>query len=187
MPTPIAHAIVSIPLAKTIMRENNSKKILFWSVFCATIADIDLIGLFLSLPVNSLLGHRGFTHSIFFAFFISLSVCLIFFREFNFKEKRFYFLFINFFLIGLTHPILDALTSKYYGVALLSPFSNYRFAWPWSPINDNIGEVGFFNYYGIFFWQVLMIEVTIIFLSLFCLWLISRRTAKIKSGLIKKQ
>ena len=80
MPTPIAHAIVSIPLAKTIVRENNSKKILFWSVVCATIADIDLIGYFFGVPINYFLGHRGFTHSIIFAFFISLLVCLFFYQ-----------------------------------------------------------------------------------------------------------
>jgi inner membrane protein len=186
MPTPITHAIASVALAKIIMKENSGYKILFWSVVCATLADIDFIGYFLGVPINNFFGHRGFTHSIFFAFIISWLVCLVFFREFKFNKNKL-FLFINFFLIGLTHPILDFITSKHYGVALLSPFSNHRFIFPWAPINDSIGDVGVWNYYKILFWQVLGVEVCIILLSLVCLWFISRRKAKIKSDLIKRQ
>jgi len=185
MPTPITHAIVSLSFCQTLFKDDNSYKFLFWSIFCATIADIDLIGYFLKVPVYNFLGHRGLTHSIFFCFIISLFVCLLFFRNYSWREKKFWWLVFGLFIISLSHPILDAATSEYYGVALLSPLSNYRFAFPWSPVNDNIGEVSFLNYYVIFFWRVLAMEIVLISLSLLWFWLATKHSGK-KLDLIKK-
>jgi membrane-bound metal-dependent hydrolase YbcI (DUF457 family) len=38
------------------------------------------------------------------------------------------------FVCALSHPLLDALTNGGRGVALLSPFSNHRYFFPWRPI-----------------------------------------------------
>ncbi|HOZ56015.1 MAG TPA: metal-dependent hydrolase [bacterium] len=175
MPTPIAHTAVSIALYKTIIKDGKGFKIFFWSVFCGIIADLDLIGYFLNVPVENFWGHRGFTHSIFFSGFLAFFVCFAFFRQHNIKDKNFWFLFFNFCLIGALHSFLDALTSRYYGTALFLPFSNHRFVFFGSPINDNIGANDFWGYYSTCGLNLIVVEGAIIILALLWLWLINRR------------
>jgi inner membrane protein len=185
MPTPITHIIASLPMNTTVMRQTNTKKILFWSLVITLIPDIDLLGNFFNIPINNIFGHRGFTHSLIFAFFLAAIISLIFWQEFKTDKKRWFLIFGNFLLVALMHPLLDALTDKNYGVALLSPFSNHRFSLPWAPINDS--ALGIWNYYVLGFWQIIKVEAVIILAALLYTWLWHKYILKTKLNLLKRE
>ncbi len=134
MPTFLGHLAVALPINATLIRKESSLKILLVSLFCAVIPDLDFVGFAYGLEYGSLFGHRGFSHSIFFVLLFAYFVTIIFFPRVKTKSKEFYLLLANFFLIGLSHILLDAMTNGGLGVAFFSPFSNHRFFFPWRPI-----------------------------------------------------
>lgn len=156
MPTPITHLFAAIPVNIAIMGAVNKKKIILLSLIISILPDLDLIGYFLGLPISSFLGHRGFTHSIFFALVVALMANLLFFPDIKTKDKRFKLLFLNFLFVALTHPLLDFLVNRNTGVALLSPFVLTRFASPIAPIVEE--SVGILNYYHFYFKEVVKVE-----------------------------
>ena len=80
----------------------------------------------------------------------SIAVVLLFFREGGVLSKRSLFTFLFFFLLTASHGLLDALTDGGLGIALLSPFTNERFFFPWTPIVVSpIGIRGFFSRWGL--------------------------------------
>lgn len=168
MPTPITHLIVSLPVNATIIKNANTRKILFWSFFAAVIPDLDLLGYFFNISINNFFGHRGFTHSLFFSLLVAMAICLLVFQDVKIKSKQFVMLFLNFFLITSSHALLDACTDFNFGVALFSPFSNYRFALPWAPIKT--GTIGLWNYYVLGFKEIFEVESTFIAIALVHTW-----------------
>ena len=101
-------------------------------VGCAAsvLPDIDSLGFAAGVPYGHPFGHRGFTHSLFFATAVAL-VCLPFARRLGASPfLTFAFVFVSI----ASHGLLDAMTSGGLGVAFWSPFSNERFFLPWRPI-----------------------------------------------------
>jgi hypothetical protein len=77
------------------------------------------------------IGHRGLSHSMAFAVF--LSACLTWLLPIEAQASRM-MLFGFLFLSTISHGILDALTSGGLGVAFFAPFENSRYFFPWRPI-----------------------------------------------------
>lgn len=174
MPSPLTHLIVSVPINALIMKQENKKKIIFFSFFAAIAADFDYVGYLFNFGNLSFFGHRGFTHSIFFAIVIATLICIVFFRNVDFKSKAFLFLLFNFFLAALSHPLLDYLINQNNGVALFFPFSTERFSFPFAPINEEICSA--FEYYRKYFWLVLKVEIIyLIFPAILFYYLIKRK------------
>jgi len=114
--------------------------------------DLDVIAFRYGIPYSAMFGHRGFTHSILFALIVaSLATLLV--------RSRTAFPFL--FLCALSHPLLDALTDGGLGVALLSPFSNERYFFPWRPIRVSPIGAGFFSARGV---ETLVSEVVWVWL-----------------------
>jgi len=89
------------------------------------------------------LGHRGFTHSIFFAIIWSGVLSLIFGKS---KKKIF---FIVLFLATISHAVLDAMTTGGLGVGFFIPFNDSRYFFPCRPIQVSpIGISKFFSEWG---------------------------------------
>jgi len=107
-------------------------KALLFGAIGGTIPDLDVfIGqLFYSNSIDIMTFHRGFMHSLAFAFLGAFIFGFVFFKLYN-SGKR-----LNsttkkdwtwlFFLALFTHPILDCFTP--YGTQLFSPFTEYRIA-----------------------------------------------------------
>ncbi len=133
MPTVVTHSFVSIALAPVFRRQNVSTAVIVMGGICCVIPDIDAIGFLLGIPYNSIFGHRGFTHSLLFAFLLA-GVLTPFVSKPAEGTCRPWVVFLFLFLCTVSHPLLDALTDGGYGVALFSPFSNERFFFPWRPI-----------------------------------------------------
>jgi inner membrane protein len=135
MPSTISHAAVAIA-AGTVFSSRHTPRY-FWlvSITCAVIADIDLILFLCGVPYDHFFGHRGFFHSVFFGLLVSILATKY---VSNFQEGlagawiRYFALF---FLLAVSHGLLDALSYGSIGVALLSPFDSTRYFFPWQPIS----------------------------------------------------
>ena len=117
-----------------------SKKLIFFVVLCTILPDIDMIGYKIGVPYDSFFGHRGFTHSLLFAFLIALSITIIFFKK---ETKKSITIFTIFFFSMVLHDLLDMLTTGGLGIMLFTPFYNERLFFPIrfievSAINGNI-------------------------------------------------
>ena len=177
MPTIITHAITAIPTSLGFKNNINSKRIIFLSILFSMLPDFDGIGFAYGVKYDSLLGHRGLSHSLFF-----ISICAIIFAfltlpNIMIKSKQFLFLFINFLSIGSLHILLDAMTNGGLGVALFSPFNMQRFFMPWTPIQVSaISPQYFFQLDGL---TVIKIELLYliapsIFISIFIIFIKKR-------------
>lgn len=158
------HGIVGYTLSKVIDKQN-----LKWLVFAAIIStifpDLDVLSFKLGIPYEAPLGHRGFSHSIVFAFLWAFILMLVFGK----KNKLIWFFVIL--LSTLSHGILDAMTSGGKGVGFLIPFDNKRFFFPFREIKVSpIGVNKFFSEWGI---QVILSELKYIFLPCLIILMVS--------------
>jgi inner membrane protein len=108
----------------------------FWvlAAVCAALPDADALGFGLGIHYSDPLGHRGLTHSFFFALAIGFLVVILFFRNIEFGSRNWWTLVAFFFVATASHGVLDALTNGGLGVAFFAPFSNTRYFFPWHPI-----------------------------------------------------
>ena len=128
-----------------------------WIVaFCAVLPDIDAIGFWLGVPYESVWGHRGITHSLFFAACLAVMVNHFFYRDEKVFSLRWFMLFGVFFIATASHSILDAMTDGGKGVAFFAPFYDARYFFPFRPIRVSpISITRFFSGRG---WEVIQSE-----------------------------
>jgi membrane-bound metal-dependent hydrolase YbcI (DUF457 family) len=67
MPTGMSHAIVALALGPAFRRARWPARVWWAAALCAAVPDADVLGVFAGVPIGSLLGHRGLTHSLAFA------------------------------------------------------------------------------------------------------------------------
>lgn len=134
MPTVFSHAAVGFIAAK-ISNEATAANTRITLAAMALAALPDMDALFISvIPYNSPFGHRGFTHSLFFAVVSGLVMALLFFKARWAPEHSFRVLALVFAVATASHGFFDAMTSGGLGVAFFAPFSNTRYFFPWRPI-----------------------------------------------------
>lgn len=134
----------------------------FWvlTATCAMLPDVDAIGFALGVDYDSMLGHRGLTHSIAFAVLVGLAVGMFAFGKRPSGPGRLQ-LIVYFTLVTLSHPLLDAMTNGGLGVALFAPFSAERYFFPLRPIEVSPIGMRFFSERGV---EVLASEVVWVWL-----------------------
>ena len=143
------HAFASIALGKTFSKQNQTWKLFSLAILCAIIPDADVIGFNFGISYASFWGHRGFSHSFFFALLFGTLVTALFYRQYFLTIKGIVFI-LFFSLCTASHSILDAMTSGGYGVAFFSPFDNTRYFFPWRPIKVSpLGIANFFTERGL--------------------------------------
>ena len=130
MPTVPTHAVVAL----TILTVGGGGRTLppsLWiaGAVCAVLPDMDVIGFSYGIRYGDLVGHRGLTHSIFFAAVVAAAVTVFQPR----RDRRMYWALL--FLCTVSHGVLDAATDGGLGIAFFSPFSNQRYFWPFRPID----------------------------------------------------
>lgn len=130
MASAFSHIAVPIALNMALGRKVISWRLLFLAMFLSVAPDLDSIAFKIGIPYESPWGHRGFTHSILFAFL--LSTVLIRFADF-FKCSRKSVFFVSFVSL-LSHGILDACTNGGLGVAFFWPVTDERYFLPWREI-----------------------------------------------------
>lgn len=156
MASAFSHAIASVAIGKVNFRSPHTWKYWLLGALCAVIPDADAIGYWSGVPYDSLWGHRGITHSIFFAFLLAALVMVIFYRQEKAFTRSWWALYITFFFCTISHGILDAFTTGGRGVAFFAPFWDERYFFPWRVIRVSpISVTRFFSDKGI---QVLKSE-----------------------------
>ncbi|CAL2103777.1 Inner membrane protein [Tenacibaculum sp. 190130A14a] len=143
------HALTAVAIGTSFSKTIQDKKFWILGIVCAIIPDADVLGFQYGIPYESFWGHRGFSHSIVFSVLFGILITLLFYSRVLFSKKG--LLYILFFsLCTISHALLDALTNGGMGVALLAPFDNTRYFFPWRPIQVSpIGASRFFSEWGL--------------------------------------
>jgi inner membrane protein len=178
MASVLSHAVAALAIGACFYRPGTPKRVWITGALCSVIPDLDVIGFHFGIRYGDFWGHRGFTHSLFFAALLASLVLLIAFRRGVPGLGRFV-LWIYFFLATASHGLLDAMTDGGLGVAFFSPFNTTRYFLPWRPIRVSpIGISRFFSHRGL---DVVQSELLWIWLPaavlVFSAWLIRRRAA----------
>jgi inner membrane protein len=144
MASVFGHSLAAIALGKTFATELRKPKFWILGILCSIFPDADVLGFKFGVPYDSFWGHRGFTHSFFFAVIFGIAIAYLFY-----SSKR-PVLALYFGLCTASHSILDAMTSGGRGVAFFSPFENSRYFLPWRPIQVSpMGAKRFFSEWGL--------------------------------------
>lgn len=137
------HGLIGYLFSKTIDKDQ-AGLLLCLAILSAILPDVDVISFKLGIPYENWLGHRGFTHSIFFALLWALVCAQLFGKT---KKKAF---FAVIFLATSSHSVLDAMTNGGLGVGFFIPFNNARYFFPCRPIQVSpIGVAKFFSIWGL--------------------------------------
>ena len=137
------HGLVAYTISKVADKKSN--QLLIWlAIGSAILPDLDVLAFSLNIDYLHPLGHRGFSHSIVFAFIWSALLSMLFG-----KTRKLIFLIVLF-LSTISHGILDAMTSGGKGVGFFIPFENSRYFLPFRGIKVSpIGIENFFSEWGI--------------------------------------
>jgi inner membrane protein len=122
---------------------------------CAALPDLDVVAFAFGIPYSAMLGHRGLSHSIFFALLVSAVVAALAFRGGQWSNMRLR-IWLYLFAAVASHGILDAFTNGGLGIAFFAPFSAQRYFFPVTPIEVAPIGWGLFSERGL---QVLGSEI----------------------------
>lgn len=130
MPTIVTHAAVPLCLGLGLGNKIIPPRLLFAGVAIAMLPDLDVMAFKFGIAYGNVFGHRGFTHSLLFAFILP-TLALLFHRQLKASMVRIWsFLFISL----LSHSLLDSVTTGGKGVGWLWPWNDERFFAPWQVI-----------------------------------------------------
>ena len=129
MPTILTHAALPLIAAWALGRKRVPPRLAFAGAAIALAPDLDVIGRAFGVSADSLLGHRGVSHSA----VAVLATALIGSWWIGTRAPRWTSLAFLF-LAGLSHGLTDMLTDGGKGIALLWPFSSDRLFAPVRPI-----------------------------------------------------
>jgi inner membrane protein len=123
----LTHILTGAAIGQMFSRENDNRKPLVWGAIAGNIPDLDtVIQPFLS-PENSMLFHRGISHSLLlWALCSPLLAWLI--NKINAGDRRSYFRWLKISATAwLSHLILDLFNT--YGTGIFEPFSHVRISY----------------------------------------------------------
>jgi len=147
MATIFTHPAVAIGMLPWLGEVRKSKSVLIIGMLLTILPDIDVVGLGLGIPYDHLWGHRGLTHSLFFAAFTGALAVLFITRQTGAAMLR---IWVYFSLCLASHGVLDAFTNGGLGVAFFSPFSNERYFFSVNPIEvSTLNIIRFFQGQGV--------------------------------------
>jgi inner membrane protein len=132
MPTVVTHSFVGAITGYSVGPAPERIRLIVISLLCGSLPDVDAAAFALHIPYASMWGHRGFTHSVVFALIAALIITFAFFKSKH--QATWVWYAALFFVIILSHSLLDAMTNGGQGVAFCSPVINERFFFPWTPI-----------------------------------------------------
>ena len=131
VPTVLSHAVFGAALYMPF-RNRVPRHFAILGAFAAVVPDFDVVGFRFGIDYADLLGHRGLSHSLTFAAAFAAVMLFIAGRSVPGRERFPTWLYLA--LAIASHGVFDAFTNGGLGVALLAPFSNQRFFFPWQPI-----------------------------------------------------
>ncbi|MGC7841687.1 metal-dependent hydrolase [Pseudomonas wayambapalatensis] len=126
----ITQAVLGAALQGTVLGRIQGRRSLLYGAALATLPDLDVVIRYAD-PVSQMTYHRGFSHSIFvltgLALLLAWLVAWVGQRRWPDKGYRWPRLFVAFWLVLVTHPLLDAFTV--YGTQLFWPLPLIPESW----------------------------------------------------------
>lgn len=126
----ITQAVLGAALQGTVLGRIQGRRALAYGAALATVPDLDVVIRYAD-PVSQMTYHRGFSHSIFvltgLALLLAWLVHSLACRRWPGKGYTWPRLFLSFWLVLVTHPILDAFTV--YGTQLFWPLQATPLSW----------------------------------------------------------
>ena len=125
MPTVLTHAALPLIAAWGLGPGRIPPRLAWAAATLAVIPDLDVFGRFAGIPVESIMGHRGASHSVAAALALAMLASRMPARPVGWPLRA-SFLFLSI----LSHGLLDMLTDGGRGIALFWPLSSERmFFW----------------------------------------------------------
>jgi len=148
MASAFGHAAVALASNIAFAKEIRKPGVILAGVICSILPDADVLAFKFGIPYEHWLGHRGITHSFFFALLFSFVLSFLLAKLMKLKARK--SLWLSLFLCLASHGILDAMTTGGAGVALLGPFDNDRYFLPYRMITVSpLGVSNFFSPWGL--------------------------------------
>jgi inner membrane protein len=122
----VTHTVLGACVGELVAGKKLGKQAMLWGALANNLPDIDVFTSLWMGQADSLLAHRGFTHSILFALIFPLLLAYLFSKWHTNKKMHFKDWVIMFGSGIFIHIIIDALTC--YGTGWFEPFSHYRVA-----------------------------------------------------------
>jgi len=155
MPTMFTHPAIPLAIGTGLGKKTVSGKLLVLGILFSILPDFDVIAFKFGIPYSSQWGHRGFTHSLFFAALMSIAFAYPLATKLELSRAR---IFAFLFIAMASHGVLDMFTDGGLGIALLWPISEARYFWPYPVIKVSPIGMTFFSSWGMqtliseFFW-----------------------------------
>lgn len=122
----LTHIALGACIGEAFFEKGFGKKAMIWGMLAQSIPDIDFIAASWMTTPSALLAHRGFTHSLVFALFITPVFALLAARVHQPQNIAFRKWLWFFAAAIFTHLFIDAFNN--YGVGWLEPFSHTRYS-----------------------------------------------------------
>lgn len=140
MATVFTHSIIPVSIFAVFGKKKIPVALLLFGILFSVVPDFDVVAFKLGIPYEDDYGHRGFTHSIVFGFFLSL---------FAITAKRFFkasaiSIFLFLFVSIISHGVLDAMTTGGLGVGFWIPWDSERIFFQFRPIR--VSPIGLKNF-----------------------------------------
>ena len=146
MPTIFSHPAVPLALGIGLGKKFVSRRLLLAGVAASVLPDIDVVAFSFGIPYEHEFGHRGFSHSLFFAALVALLGACAHRWLYSSFGRAFFFLF----LATASHGILDAFTNGGLGIALFWPWSGERYFARYQVIQVSPIEISYFlSWWGV--------------------------------------
>ena len=127
MPTILTHAALPLIAAWSLGPDRVPRRLALAGAIIAVVPDLDVAGRAFGISSESLLGHRGVSHSA----AVAAVLAVVFAATMNLSwQKSLPFLFLS----ALSHGLTDMLTDGGKGIALLWPLDGSRMFAPFRPI-----------------------------------------------------
>jgi inner membrane protein len=146
MPTIFTHPAVPLAVRLGMSSSVIPNRLLVAGCIASILPDIDVLAFAFGIPYAHPFGHRGFTHSVFFAVLAALLGAAMF----RVLRTTFSKAFLYLFLATGSHGVLDSLTSGGLGIGFFWPWSSERYFAPFRPIRVSPIELSrFFSNRGL--------------------------------------
>jgi len=141
MPSAFAHAFVGASLASLLPKPGRPRLFVAALAALAAAPDLDVVAFRFGIPYEHPLGHRGLTHSLFFAAAVAL-LCHPLWRR-RVRAKAGISSLLTFLALA-SHGLLDAFTDAGLGIGLWIPLDDGRYFFPWRPVRTSPLSAGAF-------------------------------------------
>ena len=125
----VLHVAVGMAAGRVIKKDRNFL-VMAGFVFLSMMPDLDVIAFVFGIPYADPFGHRGASHSLFFAGMMGVLTAMVL----AYRRGPWLRVGLMVTVVVASHPLLDAMTTGGEGVALWWPHSTDRIFFQWRPI-----------------------------------------------------